>query len=354
MHLLNHDLRLVLAASTVDEKTGLISGATVAKAGVPAIGKFVYLRRDGSLTADPEADGIVEKLQVVTDDKTLETMLAAIEVVGGRLKVRVDHDDSIGARVGYAEHFRRDGDRISCDISAFDSSPHRALVLETAKKDGANVGLSCDLTPTFEVIGGRAVMRVQAIKAVDIVDRGAITPGGLFLSARVDNETESKGDTPKTSTRSNTMPEETKEPTTAEIMSALSTLAGQVKECLSAVAKLAAPPVAEKAAAEGELSAAQLSAVSKVVNESIGAMKAEFGKEAAALGLKGGGVKLAAGAELEKKPADEKPKTYLELVDEKVAGSAGKLSRNDAHSMVMNENRQAYLDHLTAKGIRKA
>jgi len=192
MHLLNHDLRLVLAASTVDEKAGLISGATVAKSGVPAIGKFVFLKRDGTLTADAEADDVVEKLQVVTDDKTLDTLLAAIKDAGGRLKVRVDHDDSIGARVGYAEHFRRDGDRVSCDISAFDASPHRALVLETAKKDGANVGLSCDLTPTFEVIGGRAVMRVKAIKAVDIVDRGAITPDGLFLSARVDNETESK------------------------------------------------------------------------------------------------------------------------------------------------------------------
>lgn len=79
-----HDLRLRLAASTVDSVKGTITGATVAKANVPAIGKYIFQRADGSLTT--EAEGSVKKLGVATDDQTLATLMTAINQAGGGLR----------------------------------------------------------------------------------------------------------------------------------------------------------------------------------------------------------------------------------------------------------------------------
>lgn len=340
-----HDLRLRLAASTVDFKTGIISGATVAKAGVPAIGKFIYEMADGALSVNPE--GARRKLSIATDAKTLSTLMAAIEAAGGKLKVRVDHNDEIGARVGYATTFRQEADRVICDIQVYDSSPHRALVLETAAKDAANVGLSIDFNPSFEVIDGVAYMRAESIRAVDVVDAGAITPDGLFLSAGVDTEGKSSAATTPATLTTTPMPEDTKkEPTMGEIMAALSSLT----QCVAALnAKTAAAPT-EAPTAE------TLSAVVKsAVTAELGAMKAELGKFQVALGLKTDSTTLAAGAAATTTTTTtEKPKTYGEMVDAKVAESNGKLARSDAHHLVMRENPTAYRQHLAAKGVFRA
>lgn len=349
-----HDLRLKLAASTVDSKTGTITGATVAKAGVPAIGKFIYEMADGSLSVDPE--GARRKLSIATDAKTLSTLMAAIEAAGGKLKVRVDHNDEIGARVGYATTFRQEGDRVLCDIQVYDSSPHRALVLETATKDAANVGLSIDFNPSFEVIDGVAYMRAESIRAVDVVDAGAITPDGLFLSvgpslmfvSTVDTgEKGNTATTPKKLNSPDTMPEDQKkEPTMGEIMAALSSLT----QC---VAKLAEKPAAAPTDAP---TTETLSAVVKTaVTAELGAMKAELGKFQVALGLKSDGTTLAAGAAATTTTTTtEKPKTYLELVDAEVAASNGKLSRSDAHRLVMRKDKPAHNRYLAGLGVFRA
>jgi hypothetical protein len=340
-----HDLRLRLAASTVDSKTGIISGATVAKAGVPAIGKFIYEMADGALSVNPE--GARRKLSIATDAKTLSTLMAAIEAAGGKLKVRVDHNDEIGARVGYATTFRQEADRVICDIQVYDSSPHRALVLETATRDAANVGLSIDFNPTFEVIDGVAFMRAESIRAVDVVDAGAITPDGLFLSASVDTlEKGNAATTPKKINSPDTMPEDTKkEPTMGEIMAALSSLT----QC---VAKLTEKPAT--APTEAPVTETLSATVKTMVTAELGAMKAELGKFQAALGIKPEGVTLAAGADAGTTTQAEKPKAFLELVDAEVAASNGKLARSDAHRSVMRKDPSAYRRYLADKGVFRA
>jgi hypothetical protein len=168
--------RLTLAAgAVVAHRT--IKNASVGLANVQAIGKYLYERPDGSLSPDPE--GARRKLPIATDAKFLDTLLGACQDAGGKLKVRIDHSDSIEARVGFATNFRKDGDRVACDINVFDSSQAGDLVLEVARVDPRNVGRSIDFQPSYEVRDGVAYMRADSIRAVDVVDAGAITPHGL-------------------------------------------------------------------------------------------------------------------------------------------------------------------------------
>ena len=67
-----------------------------------------------------------------------------------------------------------------CDVTLFSSFVNRSLVLETAEKTPEQIGLSIDFLPEFELIGGKAFMRVVSLEAVDIVDAGAITHNGLL------------------------------------------------------------------------------------------------------------------------------------------------------------------------------
>lgn len=338
-------LRCHLKAERVDATAGVIYGATVAKAGVDALGKFVYLDQNGQLMRSPE--GSVRKLQVKTDAKTLETLLAAAKAVGGSAKSREDHDDSISARAGYADNYRLEGDRVICDLHLFDSYANRAIVLETAAKTPDAIGLSIDFTPSFEIQKDCALMRVSDLEAVDIVDAGAITPAGLFLKRTLDNETLSKPTL--------LMADDKKPATLDECMAAISALASTCTQLSASVAELkkGAPGDPAHLAAINELKT-QLSAT----NEGIATLK----KEQAALGMKfssGGGDQAAESERMrlakEKEEADGKAKkTYLQLVKEKVDGSAGKLKASDAHREVQRDNPAAYRLHLSGKGVTGA
>lgn len=175
-----HELALQLIASAVDARTGTIRGVTVAQAGVEATGKYILLDADGNLTRDPAIAR--RRLQVVTDAKTLETLMVAANAAGGSSKSREDHDESLGARIGYADNFKLEGNRVVCDLHVFDSYRNRNLLLETAAKTPKEIGISIDMTPRWEIENGRALMRIEELMAVDVVDEGAITHDGLFLN----------------------------------------------------------------------------------------------------------------------------------------------------------------------------
>ena len=171
-------LRYRLSAATIDADAGVVRGVTVAKSGVIAMGKFIYIDRGGAITKD--VTQAVRKIAVGTDEVTLESLLLAAEAAGGKIKVRSDHNDDIGARGGYADNFRRTGDRVVCDLHLFDSYKDRDVFLETAQKTPELAGLSIDFKPTFQIKNDVALMRVSDLIAVDIVDEGAITGDGLF------------------------------------------------------------------------------------------------------------------------------------------------------------------------------
>lgn len=342
----SYGIRCQLKAERVDKDGGVIYGVTVAKANVNALGKYVYLDANGQLTRDPE--GARKKLQVKTDGKTLDTLMGAAQDAGGRVKSREDHDDSIGARAGFADNFRMIGDRVICDLHVFDSYANRQIVFETAAKTPDDIGLSIDMDPSFEILEDCALMRIAKLNAVDIVDAGAITPAGLFLHAEksVDNQNNSKTST--------TMAEQ-KEPTVADCMSAISELAKKF------AAYAEANPSKKGTDSDGDNDAMkavkELQLQLAATNESIANMK----KENAALGLQ---FKAASGGDqageaermrLAKEKEDEagKNKPYLQLVQDAVQASAGKMKASDAHREVQRAHPDAYKAHLASKGAIK-
>lgn len=338
----DHDLSFQLNATAIDELSGIIRGATVAQAGVEAIGKFVMLDANGNLTREPEE--AARKLQVVTDDSTLDSLMAAAQDAGGVLKVRSDHNDSLEARAGYADNFKKVGNRVVCDLHLNKSYRDRDIVLETAKNTPKLIGLSIDMIPSFVITKDSALMRIAELTAVDIVDAGAITHDGLFLSRGVD--TKSKVVITQEILPTNKMAND-KEPTLAECLAQISSLS-------TALAEL-------KAAAAPDKGKEAMSAISELRTElaAIKESQVTLSKERAALGLKAEDavvLKALADAESErvrlKAEADKnKPKSYLELVEAKKA--EGKLKPSECHRAVMSSNPKEYALHLAANGVTK-
>lgn len=349
-----YDLSLQLFAGKVDKGAGIIYGATVGQSNVEATGKFVFLDKDGNLVRDPEL--AARKLQVVTDAETLATLMTAAAAAGGSTKSREDHDDSVGARLGFADNFKLVGNKVTCDIHVFDNYRNRDLFLETAAKTPKEIGLSIDMNPSFEIFRDRALMRIEELFAVDIVDEGAITHDGLFLNRGVDKTPKVKlAAEPKT-----TMADDKKEPTVSDCMTAISELAKNF-----AAYAAANPPKKVVDADDDGMSAVKtaltdLSMKLAATTEAIGEMK----KTHAALGLKAGeskgGESADSTAEAERtRLAAEKAKgekTYLQIVDEmklarKADLDAGKIKPADIHSEAMRLHSEKYREHLKSKGV---
>lgn len=339
-----HDLSFQLNATAIDSDTGIIRGATVAQAGVEAIGKFVLLDKNGNLTRDP--DEAVRKLQVVTDDTTLDSLMAAAQDAGGVLKIRSDHDDSLSARAGFADNFKKVGNRVVCDLHLNTSYRDRDIVLETAKNTPKLIGLSIDMNPDFELTKTTALMRISELFAVDLVDAGAITHDGLFLSRGVDNKSKVIF-SEKISPTNKMAKDDSKEPTIAECMALLANLQSAVSEL--------------KTNSASDKSKEAMSAVEEFRTElkAIKDSQTKLSQERASLGLKAEDaavLKAMAEAETERvrlkaEGEKNKPKSYLELVEVKFVEGAGKLKKSDCHRAVMASDPKAYQLHLSARGV---
>jgi hypothetical protein len=336
----HHRLRGQLSAESIDVANGIIRGATVAKAGVQATGKF-YTAPDG------------REYPVFTDETTLSTLLAAAQDAGKRIKVREDHLDEPGARAGYSFEFKHTDDgRVIADIQLFKSYENRSLMLETAIETPEEIGLSIDFLPSFEVRDGKAYLRVDELNAVDIVDEGAITPGGLFLSAGVDTTTKVEPTRAK-------MPS----PTSEELMSAIGTLtetvgklATSLSETQAAVTKLSTVKPEEKPADKS----AETAGAVKELSEKFSALQAQlvqFKREKALLGFRGSSeerAQLATAQPEEIEAAAAKKKTYLQLVAERTSvelAANNPKPKTAAHDYVRRNHYAEYEAHLSGKGV---
>jgi hypothetical protein len=360
------DVTFDLAAATVDETSRILRGVTVAKKDVQATGKFVMLDASGFRTLDPEK--MKSKLPVFTDEATLETLMGAAQDAGGRVKVRSDHNNSIASRAGFADNFKKIGDRVICDLHLNKSYKDGDIVMETATKTPEMIGCSIDAKPTFIFTKDKAMMRIEELLAVDIVDEGAVTPGGLFMSSSVDKQTKEETQ-PNKFMASKEQPKPT--PTLEECMSQISEMASKFAEFQASLASLTAAPAAAPAALSAEVAELKTSlAAERTARETLAAEQNTFiseqtvkmaalGKERAALGMKSTEAgTLAAGNELEPErirlaaeaAAAKKPKTFRELVIAKRTENT-KLSAFDANREVMTANPEAYQEHLKSRGV---
>ncbi len=346
-----------LSAGKVDPAAGTITGATVAKAGVQAIGKFIFADADGNFTRDPKLGKT--KIPVYTDEKTLDTLMGAAQDAGARVKCREDHDDSIKSRIGYCFNFQRTAkDTVSTDIKIFDKFSSRDLLFETATQTPELIGLSIDPGELqFErgEIDGQtiALMRVTELNAVDIVDAGAITPSGLLLSA---TSVDKQNEVTESKTQSS---DQMASPTLDDLLASINkmtegyaALAKQVADQGAALSKMAAPAVdADKDGMKAQLK--EISDALKATTTSIAQMK----KERALLGFRATATagELAAASNLQTAEDIEKmaagKKDYLTMVADRAA--TDKCSRAEAHNRVQktDEGSAAYAVHLMGKGV---
>lgn len=350
----NHSLSLQLAAGAVNAALGLLTACTVAKANVRALGKVVLLDKAGAITYDE--DKAVKELPVFTDDKFLDTLMSSSVDAGPRVKAREDHDDSIGARAGFFDAFKKTEDgRVVADMHLFSSYRNRDVVLETADKTPGEIGLSIDFIPTFEILADRALMRCKKLLAVDIVDEGAITPGGLFLSAGVDSAGNEQAAIAETEPNTK-MP-----PSNEEIMTALGNLTKTVGECMSQMSKLTAAPAVPSEVTEGlkslRESVEKLSLGSKAVEEKLATVTADnlrLKQTASALGLRvlpnaADRLVLANGTTEDIAKLGTEPTSYDGLVAKRVEET--KCKKSEAHLWAMKAHPDVYRASLKARGI---
>jgi hypothetical protein len=376
---LDQSISFQLSVGQVDSTAGILRGVTVAKAGVIATGKFIMVDGNGNWTLDPTQAR--RKLPATTDETTLDTLITAVEAAGGKLRVRIDHDDSIAARVGSADNFHKTDDgRVVADIHINDSCTQRAAILEISLDTPTLIGMSIDFLPSFEITKDAAVMRIDEIRSVDVVDEGAITPDGMFMSrgrevnsealdvkinqpGRIDPPKPMADKTQNPPIDSEKMADAIKtisarcdavEASNKELAAQYAGLKDAHQKLIDAHQKLldgskpAAPAADDPAAAAAASLETQIQAgVTKAVN----AMRLELKQEAAALGTKAGDVKAVSG-DPGKDPATQKAKTYLELVAEAKA-SGLKLGAFELQAKVQHENPESYRLHLTSKGVAK-
>lgn len=344
-----------LKSGKVDRAGGLLPGVTVAKAGVQATGKFLFLDAAGKPTAD-EAKA-KQKLPMFTDEKTLTTLLGAAQDAGGKVKVRSDHDDKLEARAGFAAKFFRDGDRVACDIQLYKSYKDREIVLETADETPEMIGCSIDFTPSFEIKDGKAFMRVEELSAVDIVDAGAITHGGLFMSRSVDNENKEDLTQLKITMAK---PDEKTAPTVEDCMKALTGLSETVTGLAEAFKKMGTTPPAAMSVEQIGVQLAALKTSQDTFQAEQKQALVDLRKERVALGISPEKLKVLENVadETEKvrlaaeaAKADTSPKNYLAAVEAKA--TALKIEKSQAHRLVQSEHPELYQKHLAARGVVK-
>lgn len=341
-----------LAADKVDPAAGTILKATVAKAGVRALGKFVFLDKQGAITRDPDQG--VKRVPIFTDEKTLDTLMEAAKN-SPRFKVREDHNDLIESRIGYCFNFQRAAaDVVVTDIKVFENYRNRGILFDTSSITPELIGLSIDPGElTFE-LGERdgktiALMRVKELHAVDVVDAGAITHDGLLLNASVDSDASNELPKPKTQPSDNMAA-----PTLEEIMAQMKTLgetvgglAANINACQQAVAKMSTPA----APASDPAMKAEVDALKVQLSAATGTL-AQMKKDRALMGFRGSPAErqaLASATVEDIEKANAGIKSYLDLVADHV--ETHKCSRSAAHDFVRQNNAEAYRAHLMSKGV---
>lgn len=146
---------------TIDKERGIIKGVSVVTIG------------------DAEGHGLK------IDPVTLGQVKTAAEA-NASVQVKIDHWSGFEGIVGTLQGFSIDGDRLRADLHLLDNHPARARVLEMAEKMPGGFGLSIVFLGEPETINGTAFARCSELFSVDLVDRPAANPTGLFAAGAPD------------------------------------------------------------------------------------------------------------------------------------------------------------------------
>lgn len=146
----------------VDRNSRVISGVSVVTSGVEAVGHGIY-----------------------TDLRTLETVKLCADEFADGVRVKANHGTGVGSIIGSLKNFRIDGDKLIGDLHLLENHELTPRIMELAAEMPSIVGLSISFSQTLEKIGGKQYARCEDLFSVDLVDRPAANPSGLFQ--RVDS-----------------------------------------------------------------------------------------------------------------------------------------------------------------------
>lgn len=136
-------------------------------------------------------DGVILGVSVITigeakghgvyiDQKSLESYLSAAINRQGGVPVKMDHGTGFYHIVGKLENFRVDGDSLRADLHLLKSHEQFARIVEMAETMADSFGLSVSSVANSEKIDGKEYLRCEELNSVDLVDRPAANPNGLF------------------------------------------------------------------------------------------------------------------------------------------------------------------------------
>ncbi len=137
---------------------------------------------------------------VSIDSKTLRQVKECAEEFMGGVKVKMDHWTGLNQVVGILRNFVIDGNQLRADLHLLKSSEATELILEIATEIPDTFGLSIVFGGVDEEIDGLFFARCDDLQSVDLVDRPAANPSGLFSQVDTPANTKAKimADTDKT------------------------------------------------------------------------------------------------------------------------------------------------------------
>lgn len=92
----------------------------------------------------------------------------------------MDHGTGFYHIVGKLENFRIDGESLRADLHLLKTHEQYPRILEMASTMAEAFGLSVSSVATGEKIDGKEYLRCEELNSVDLVDRPAANPTGLF------------------------------------------------------------------------------------------------------------------------------------------------------------------------------
>lgn len=136
-------------------------------------------------------DGVIRGVSVITtgeakghnvfiDAKSLQTFLSAAQNRPGGVPVKMDHGTGFYHIVGKLENFRIDGESLRADLQLLKTHEQYPRILEMASTMAEAFGLSVSSVASSEEIDGKQYLRCDELNSVDLVDRPAANPTGLF------------------------------------------------------------------------------------------------------------------------------------------------------------------------------
>lgn len=136
-------------------------------------------------------DGVIVGVSVITegeakghgvriDHATLLSVKVCADSHPDGVKVKSEHGTDFGSIVGVLRNFRISGQKLLADLHLLKTHQDFARIVEMAETMPGEVGLSISFSGIEEEIGGEMFARCLELYSVDLVDRPAANPDGLF------------------------------------------------------------------------------------------------------------------------------------------------------------------------------